>query len=1234
MRTFTLLLVLLIMGGMASAPVHARPDYYLGDSSVYAGDSPLTRPNIMFLIDNSGAMTSLGSVEPYDPSITYAGSYPREQIYLRNVANATNTNFQTTKFTVDDIVCSKITDSKGTYPEGTFAGVGEDTYQVAFPSGDGYDDATGLVHPRFALEQNGFWYGALDTKGTCPSNENQWENFFTGNFRNYLESIPEPTDWGANTAYEPGDLVQNPDDSSGLKLKCITGGTTGATMPTWPTLSGAVITDGTVSWEALGTVLEMVQYQMEHVVFGQVRDRANMGLMTFGDNNHGGAIVQPVLKAGTADVGGAVNYDKLVAGLAELSDLVNGNTQPVNESLWDAYLYWIGQSGSSDGISSDKVSYPSPIEYWCQSNHLVVLTTGSAGNNSQTKTKVGDVDGDGNDGLVDDVAKLMYDNLPLDISGHQPKVNTHVIQLMTPHVQRLERATDQGHGHGVYRRIDNPQELINALIEILAGILEADSSFVAPVVPASPENRAYSGHRIYLGFFKPMNDEPWYGNLKKFGLNYSSQITAFDASGNEVLATDSEGYFLADDQGSPLVRSFWGTDLDGGLVDAGGVGALLQARITARNLYTYTGSTSELTHYTNQFAVSTDGTPSIGAESLDLVDETEAANLIRFVHGYDAYGDFSSDTTAKRPWVMGDVMHSKPVILNYSKYNFTAENEENINLNKAYVFVGANDGMLHAFKDATGEEAWAFIPPDLLPDLKYLRDTDRHTYYVDNSPIIYVYDADGDGTITSLSPSHPDYLATDSSDDNDRAILFFGMRRGGGKSTIDPPPTDGEVPPAQGSYYALDITDPENPKFLWQLNSEKLGFQEMGQTWSLPRLTKVRVGTKDKIVAVLGAGYDTNEDLRYGQTQSFPDNTDSTTVTSLAPPGEGDVTSLGTSAAYSPRGRGIYVVEIATLDNGVPDFSNSGEKIWGYTKANNMAMDFSFPSDPLVLDRDYDGYTDYVYIGDTGGQLWRLDIKDSSVHAWTGKRIFTANSGGNGTDIGRKIFYKATATLSGADTLLYFGTGDREHPRNTAVIDRFYVIRDRIDDPPSLPMTEDNLVDVTDNDLQDATISVDESSTLRAKLTAPYYTDGTNTYYGWFIRLDENDGEKVLAVPKVFSGTVYFTTYQSATTEVMDDPCEGKLGPSRLYAVNAFTGEAVYNFDSTNDDVSSTGQTVEVLRRSDRSIAIGDGIASEPLILVNSRGAVSVMAGRGGGFFNTGSIKNIDPVFPVYWMKW
>jgi type IV pilus assembly protein PilY1 len=1250
-KIFKILIFFTVVCLAAVPSVFSAPDFYAGDSAVYMGEGTSVRPNIMFLIDNSGAMKDIGSQEPYDPSIDYAtlldlsssDAYESGRVYLRNVANENNTNYQTTKFTVDEVGCSRLTDQSGNYAEEAYDG----SYATDFPNGDGYDDGTNEIHPRYALEQNGFWYGALDSKGSCPNNQNQWENYFSGNFLNYLQNTSETITWAewksagdADGSYQLGAIVEPTDYD--MLFKCIeVTGSPGSSEPDWNPqnletgpVPGTIVNDGGVVWEALGTVMDMVQYQMEHVVFQQVRNRANMGIMTFGDNNHGAKVVEPVLKAGLYDAEGAVNYQKLIGGLVTLEDLVNGNTQPVNESLWDAYLYWKGESDSSDGISSDKAAYPTPIEHWCQGNHLVVLTTGSAGNNSQTKTKVGDVDGDGNQGLVDDVAKLMHDNLGLTISGFQPQVRTHVIQLMTPYVQRLEMATDENHGNGKYYNIKNPQELINALIEIIGGILEESSSFVAPVVPASPDNRGYSGERIYLGFFKPMNDEPWYGNLKKFnlGLNSDSRIKGFDADGNEINATyrypeDTndprlDGQFLVQNDdfelGIPDVASHWNSGLDGGEVNMGGVGGKLMARnftINPRKIYTRLTS-DNLTDAGNRLAKSnanlTAGILNVTADARD--------NVIDFVHGYDAYDEYAPRDDGKRPWILGDIIHSKPVVLNYKKYDPETDDETSTVDNQGYIFVGSNSGMLHAFRDATGEEAWSFVPKDLLKNLQFLPDTTQHIYFVDNSPVIYVFDKDGADGIDASS--------------GDMAILICGMRRGGGTSTLTQA-VEGDPPPSRGSYFALDISNPESPQFLWTINSETSDAGELSQTWSLPYLTKMRIGSSTKVVAVTGAGYDTNEDLRYGNTQDFPDGTDDETVTSLAPNGAGNITSPGSSGPYSARGRGIFVIEVADLSAEDP-LTNSGSVLWHYS---NNDMVYSFPGDPLVVDRDSDGYSDHIYTLDTGGQLWRFNVESDSISDWTGTLVFQANIENSG-DVGRKAFYKPTATVNGLDTFIYFGTGDREHPLNAAVVDRFYVVRDRQSGTSSwdyslAPLTEDQLVDVTEDQLQDSTVNQNVKDTLRQKLTYPY-TVGEQTYYGWYLQLDEHAGEKVLALPKVVNNVVFFTTYTPAIVNPDDpdfDPCAAVLGPSRMYAVKAQTAEAVFDFYKPNNS-ESDGETVAVLERRDRYMEIGEGIASEPLVVVTKTGSLSTIVGRGGGFFSTPELDVMDPVFQVYWMKW
>jgi len=246
--------------------------------------------------------------------------------------------------------------------------------------------------------------------------------------------------------------------------------------------------------------------------------------------------------------------------------------------------------------------------------------------------------------------------------------------------------------------------------------------------------------------------------------------------------------------------------------------------------------------------------------------------LVSYIRGRDVEGCRSRKVDDEgNTWKLGDIIYSTPVVVKYKDYSV--------------VFVGANDGMLHAFKvgytksnrskaqpvslqnsitdsgtDELGEELWAFIPKNALPYLRFLADKDYcHMYLVDLKPYIYELDEDGD--------KKPD-----------RIILIGGMRFGGagkvpedswwssfftgmissffGKSNeeeVYPPPdtcTSASDCVGLSAYFALDITEPENPKFLWEFTHEDLGF-----TYSGPAVVKTSTTPGwDGLYAVFASG--------------------------------------------------------------------------------------------------------------------------------------------------------------------------------------------------------------------------------------------------------------------------------------------------------------------------------------------------------------------------------------------
>jgi type IV pilus assembly protein PilY1 len=130
------------------------------------------------------------------------------------------------------------------------------------------------------------------------------------------------------------------------------------------------------------------------------------------------------------------------------------------------------------------------------------------------------------------------------------------------------------------------------------------------------------------------------------------------------------------------------------------------------------------------------------------------------------------------------------------------------------VYVAANDGFLHALNASTGEEMWAYAPTAVLPNLYQLANTNyQHRYYVDGSVVV--------GDVKSGTTW--------------KTLLVGGLNAGG------------------KSYYAMDVTDPANPKALWEFTDPRLGY-----SYGNPIITKLQNGTW---VVLVTSGYNNGTSL-------------------------------------------------------------------------------------------------------------------------------------------------------------------------------------------------------------------------------------------------------------------------------------------------------------------------------------------------------------------------------------
>jgi type IV pilus assembly protein PilY1 len=271
---------------------------------------------------------------------------------------------------------------------------------------------------------------------------------------------------------------------------------------------------------------------------------------------------------------------------------------------------------------------------------------------------------------------------------------------------------------------------------------------------------------------------------------------------------------------------------DGEIVEKGAVAQRLRAvsgasGATARTVYTESGGI---------LAALSTGNASIAA--LGVADATEQSALVNWVRGQNvddeelkvkpADASFTKGTDAMRPSVHGDVVHSRPLAIDYG---------DTIDV---VVFYGSNDGTLRAINgnkaDTDGNELWSFVAPEHYGKFKRLRS---------NSPSVSF-----PGITGVPAPTSKDYFF-------DGPI---GVYNNGGTKWIYPTMRRGG-----SAVYAFDVSTPTSPALKWKRDAASTGFTNIGQTWSEPKVVKVTgylgaVSGVAEPVIIMGGGYDPCED--------------------------------------------------------------------------------------------------------------------------------------------------------------------------------------------------------------------------------------------------------------------------------------------------------------------------------------------------------------------------------------
>jgi type IV pilus assembly protein PilY1 len=238
-------------------------------------------------------------------------------------------------------------------------------------------------------------------------------------------------------------------------------------------------------------------------------------------------------------------------------------------------------------------------------------------------------------------------------------------------------------------------------------------------------------------------------------------------------------------------------------------------------------------------------------------------------------------------------------------------------------------------------------------------------------------------------------------------------------------------------------------------------------------------------------------------------------------------------------GKGIYVLNART---GV--VKSGGNVVSGFWQTGvNATIADSIPSD-ISLITNTAGQVYRGYVGDTAGNLWRLDIPNNNLANWKLNKFATLGPG-------KKFFYGPDVVHAGGFDFILAGTGDREKPLVNTSSDSFFALNDVNWDPAVVPpsvtaMTTANLV------LLGTTAGITSGSGGTCRGTAPNQVCSCEppSCMGWYRNLAA--GEKVVNSPLTVAGVTYFSTNRPAPPAA--GTCNVNLGEARAYGFTFFGG--------------------------------------------------------------------------------
>lgn len=652
-----------------------------------------------------------------------------------------------------------------------------------------------------------------------------------------------------------------------------------------------IVLDNTANWN---TAFTNEIAALAATINGLPADKFRVGLMMFtesgsGNSNADGGYVRAAIRL--LDSANKTKYQNLVNSLHVLNDKSNGGK--LGKTMVEVHRYFSAgtpyagnnkvktdYTGNTSGSTASNAiyaltgnaltakagtTYTSPIASGCAKNYVIYISNGAVQDNaSDTSAATNELSTAGGSTTA----------IPISPSGSQDNVGDEWARFLkqsslgvTTYTVDVDKVTTgQGPGwsallksmasvsSGKYFDVSSSTgggaQISTALNKIFSEIQAVNTVFASVSLPVSVNTQGTYLNQVYIGMFRPDQDAlpRWMGNLKQYKLGLTSgELNLQDADSTGAInnqtgfiaecarsywtPTTTDTYWSFRPQGSCLAVTGAANSNypDGNVVEKGAQAYKLRATTTRTVKTCGASSCTALTDFNNT---------NVSQAALGAASTTERDALINWAKGQDVDDENLDGTTtaAMRASAHGDVVHSRPVAINYG----TDASPQVV------VFYGGNDGVLRAINGnrsanigsvTPGTELWSFIPPEFYGQIKRLRD---------NSTQVSFYGSTG-GSPKPYGMDGPMAVYKDAS----TAWLYATQRRGG------------------RNLYAFDVSTAASPSLKWRLGCPSLssdtgcstGFTGLGQTWSPPKAIKASgYGSGASPILLMGGGYDTCED--------------------------------------------------------------------------------------------------------------------------------------------------------------------------------------------------------------------------------------------------------------------------------------------------------------------------------------------------------------------------------------